>query len=138
MSDKDVSKQLLAIASQLTKIASVVAKHGKGDASFPLEALEKVAQSICLICNEAIVAPERADRGAHHRCYKQMREQIKSGELTDEKAVSLGLLTPPDKGGRKPSAAKGIGDIIQEAEARAEETSKAPKKPTTKRKPEKP
>jgi hypothetical protein len=138
MSDKYVSKQLLAIASQLTKLASVVAKQGKGDASFPLEALEKVAQGICLICNEAIVPPERADRGAHHRCYRQMREQINAGELTDEKAIALGLLTPPEKGGRKPTATKAASEVIQEAEARAAETSKAPKKPATKRKPEKP
>ena len=129
MEHDEVAKQLLAIASQLEALASQLAESIDTEAAFPVSMWAKVDQGICLICDEPILPIEKSMRGAHNRCYKQMRDKINETKTTDEKQVKLGRLLPGKKGGRKPSkTALKVESLIREDAAQYEETKAAPKK----------
>ena len=139
MSDKELAEQLLAMASQLTKLASNLSESDRKEAEFPAERWPQVEARTCLICETPILRTETPARGAHNRCYKRLIERIKLGELTDSQAVAMGKLTPAQKGGRKPSiTSETVDQIIREAAGQYEGTAKAAKKPPTKPKPGKP
>lgn len=139
MDNQELAEQLHSIASQLSKLAAQIAEKNEPEAISPQSALEKVADGICLICDNPITPTEKHNRGAHHKCYAAMLDEIKRGSITEAQAIASGKLLAPRKGGRKPSESRiKLAEFVMEVTGQYEGTAKAAKKPPTKPKPGKP
>ena len=68
-------------------------------AAFPPEAKKLMEKGICLFCEKPITG-EKHVRGCHQNCYRKTKREIESGG-SEGKAISLGLLAPEQKSGRK-------------------------------------
>lgn len=65
--------------------------------AFPESKRRLIADRICLTCLLHVPEPERYIRGNHEAC----RQDQRRGGKSEAELISLGLLAPPEKTGRK-------------------------------------
>jgi hypothetical protein len=103
-----VIKMLLSICDDLVD----------SEVRFPQDKQQLVDDRVCLTCGRSL-GDSRGIRGNHEYCVKVVNSRIKSGELTETQAVSLGLLTPRQTTGRKKSAIhQRINEVASQIEQR--------------------
>jgi hypothetical protein len=112
----EIQKQIDQVIQQLVALREQVAADG---GSLPPEAAERLKNRICLNCGEPIPAGVTADRGCHHSCAKSIRRKIGRGELTETRAVSLGMWAPPNVAGRPLKSGTKLAEYVA-AEEKAE------------------
>lgn len=105
----EIQRQIDQIIQQLTQLREQVAEEG---GALPPDAVERLQNRICLNCGEPLPAGTNADRGCHHSCAKSIRRKIDRGELTDVKAVSLGMWAPPNVSGRPMKTGTKLAEYI--------------------------
>ena len=150
MDAQAIQSQIDAITFHLERLREMIGDAGLQPPVFPQSAVKDVNAKICLNCGKSTKG-KRVVRGCDEACHRQVMRAIEAGEFTDDEAVRRGLLTPKQKGGRKPKADTKLAQIrrgkeseIDEdlriatsraAEAKSEYTAKtSTKKKTTKKK----
>lgn len=69
-------------------------------AVFPEERMQLVRDGKCVKCGKPL-GEEKPDRGCHSRCYRILSRSVAAGETTYDKLISIGMILPVNKSGRK-------------------------------------
>lgn len=105
------TEQLLAKISEAENVLAEIRKIVTEEVvemppvSTPAEAERRAAAKLCVVCGKPLPPPKPGkkrsdDRGADHKCYKQVMRAVEAGVMTKEDAVAWGWLLPAKPGGR--------------------------------------
>lgn len=119
MDEKTAIKQRLEKLKTdvLREISELYALLEEGVPHLPPEAIEQMAEGLCLRCKKRITKQDRPKvrRGNHDHCYRKNQRDIKSGLTTDDDLVKRGLWAPKKDGGR-PRKDIPANDLLGKAE----------------------
>ena len=135
MFDMDSSDAIKRIDSVIYELSQLKKLLTEGTAVPPPSIQELISSRTCLNCKKKITAAQKSVRGCHQHCYRRIIRSIESGQLTENDAITAGILAPKQKSGRKKTGNTGLDALIAEKKHEYE-VNESSKKPNT-RKPKK-
>ena len=136
MDPSDTIKRIDSVIFELHQIKKLLTESAPVP---PPSTQDLVSSQICLNCKKKITSNQKQVRGCHEHCYRRIIRSIEDSQLTENEAITAGILAPKRKSGRKRSGNTGLDVLIAEkAEAYQTELPKLEgKKSATKKKPRK-
>jgi hypothetical protein len=133
--DMDVQKiknQIDILANHLQALRDLVSEKLP---DLPQRAIARIEKNECLSCGKPLeeTPPVKIVRGNHERCYRKITRSIQKGLTTENAAITAGMLTHPDQGGRPEEEAIHLRIArMNEEQARLLGTKSSSRKKTTK------
>ncbi len=111
MDRNDTIKRIDSVIYELNQIKQILSESV---AIPPPSTNELVSSQICLNCKKKITAKQKQVRGCHEHCYRRIIRSIDDNQLTENEAISAGILAPKRKSGRKKSSNTALDLLIAE------------------------
>ncbi len=135
MSDMDPSDTIKRIDSVIFELHQIKKRLTESAAIPPPSTMDLVSSHICLNCKKKITSHQKEVRGCHEHCYRRIIRSIEDNQLTENEAITAGILAPKRKSGRKRSGNTGLDELIAEKQqAYITESAKVEKKSESKKK----